>query len=74
MCTNISSSTAIRFTSKTIGNKHFLWRTPKIMNSFEQKIDFFLKNRLPNHFFNNDDFVARCKSNRNRQAKCNAIK
>ena len=34
----------------------------------------FTKNRLLNHFLNNDDFVAEWKNNRNRRAKCNAIK
>ena len=39
------------------------------------KIGIFLqKKKSPDHFLNNDDFVVKSKSNRNRQAKCNAIK
>ena len=53
--------------------------TPKIsilhfFQNLSSQFVFFQKNRLPNRFFNNDDFVAESKSNRNRQAKCNAIK
>ena len=44
------------------------------MKFCEEKFEFFIKNRLLNHVLNNDDFVAESKSNRNRRAKCNAIK
>ena len=39
----------------------------------DKKLNFY-KNRLLNHFLNNDDFVAESKNSRNRRAKCNAIK
>ena len=42
---------------------------------FEPNVEeFSKKNRLLNHFLNNDDFVVEWKNNRNRRAKCNAIK
>ena len=50
------------------GGRRKIWFLNQTLKNFQKK------NRLLNHFLNNDDFVAEWKNNRNRRAKCNAIK